>query len=155
MSTYKLEDAFDMAVQLERNGHMFYTAAADYAADAPAKSLLSELAAWEREHEKLFRLMRDALTADAEEAVSPQAAAYVHEVVDGKIFKHRDDSMQKLTAQSTTAEIFDLAIELETSAMLFFIGIRGMVSDGAEQIDTIIAEEMNHVRILSEQLRSV
>lgn len=153
MPTYKLEDAFDMAIQLERNGHAFYTAAAGHADDKVAKALLTELADWEREHEKLFKLMRDEVAATAEEPVSVEAAAYVHEVVDGKIFKHHDEAMQKLTAQSTTAEIFDLAIEMETSAMLLFIGIRGMVADEAEQIDHVIAEEMNHVRILSEQSR--
>ena len=63
--------------------------------------------------------------------------------------------MHKLTAQSTVAEIFDLAIEMETSAMLLFIGIRGMVAGDAGRIDQVIAEEMNHVRILSEQSRKV
>ena len=155
MTTYKLQDAFDMAIQLERNGHAFYTAAAGYAGDDIAKALLTELADWEREHEKLFRLMRDEASAASGEPVSPEAAAYVAEVVDGKIFKHHDAAAQKLTAQSTVAEIFDLAIEMETSAMLLFIGIRGMVADDAERIDQVIAEEMNHVRILSEQSRKV
>lgn len=155
MSTYKLHDAFDMAIQLERNGHAFYTAAAGYADDDIAKALLTELADWEREHEKLFKLMRDEVAATAEEKVAPEAAAYVKDVVDGKIFKHRDEAMHKLTAQSTVAEIFDLAIEMETSAMLLFIGIRGMVAGDAGRIDQVIAEEMNHVRILSEQSRKV
>ena len=155
MSAYTLHDAFDMAIQFERNGHAFYTAAAGLAGDDLVKSLLTELADWEREHEKLFKLMRDEAAAAADGPVSAEAAAYVAEIVEGKIFKHHDAAAQKLTAESTVAEIFDLAIEMETSAMLFFIGIRGMVSADADRIDQVIAEEMNHVRILSEQSRKV
>ena len=72
MSTYKLHDAFDMAIQLERNGHAFDTAAAGYADDDIAKALLTERADWEREHEKLFKLMRDEVAATARRRSHPK-----------------------------------------------------------------------------------
>jgi len=92
---YSLEDVFDMAVQLERNGHEFYAAAAELSQDAGAKKLLSELADWERQHEKLFIEMRSELP---DPTPNPEAAEYIEALVEGKIFKNRDAARQKLTA---------------------------------------------------------
>ena len=152
MTTYRLEDVFEMAMQLERNGHEFYATAAGFAEAGRAKELLAELAEWERRHEELFRDMRDiAVASGAAVEESSEAAAYVHAVVDGKIFKNRDERLARLMGESTMEEILDMAIELETSAMLFFLGIRELSGEGKEKIDAIIAEEMRHVSILSEQ----
>ena len=150
-----LADVFEMAMHLERNGREFYSAAADRAEEGRVKELLSELVEWERRHEELFGDMRDiAVSSGAAIAEGSEAAAYVHAVVDGRIFKHRDEALARLTGESTEEEILDMAIELETSAVLFFLGIRELAGQGKEKIDAIIAEEMRHVCMLSEQMAS-
>ena len=149
MATYTLNDVFEMAVQLERNGHEFYAAAAGFTADEGAKKLLGELADWERQHEKLFAQMGADLPDAAPNA---EAAEYVKAIVEGKIFKHRDEARQKLTAELSTDEILDLAIEMETSAMLFFLGMRQLAGTGGLRVDQIIEEEMRHVSILTEHI---
>ena len=152
---YSLENVFDMALQLERNGHQFYRRAAEFSTNPAAKTLLTELAEWELRHEKLFAEMKATSGAPAETDQAAEAAEFIQAVVEGKIFKHRDESMARLTGESTFAEIIEMAIEMETSAMLLFTGLRQMIAGGAgggaESIDQVIQEEMGHVRILSRQ----
>jgi rubrerythrin len=145
---YTLEDVFDMAIQLERNGHEFYAQAAA-CSQGDAKKLLTELADWERQHEKLFTQMRTDLPSIAPDA---EAAEYIEALVEGKIFKARDAARQKLTGDLPADEILDLAIEMETSAMLFFLGMRQLADTGGLKVDQIIQEEMRHVSILTDQM---
>jgi rubrerythrin len=80
-----------------------------------------------------------------------EAAAYLQAMVAGKVFKLHDQAMQKLTGQATLAMIFDLAIGMEKEAILFYLGIREMVTKGKDKIDEVIREEMRHIRILTDQ----
>ena len=151
---YAIEEVFEMAIQLERNGEIFYAAAAKHARQPHAKKLLLEMADWERNHEKLFEQMRDDLPQNQRTNYTDQggqAAAYLQALVAGEVFQLHDKAMQELTGQATLSLIMDLAIGMEKEAILFYLGVRDMVTNGRDGIDAIIAEEMRHVQILTEQ----
>lgn len=151
---YAIEEVLEMAVQFERNGETFYTAAATHARHDATKKLLLEMAEWERRHEELFKQMADAMDdADRTAPVSPdgQAAAYLHAILAGKVSHLHDDAMQALAGQAALAMIFDMAIALEKEAILFYLGLREMVTTGKEIVDEVIEEERKHIRILTER----
>ncbi len=151
---YALEEVFEMAMQLERNGEAFYIAAAKHARQDATKKLLLEMADWERRHEKLFQQMADSIDEDDRTEYvdhAGEAVAYVQSLVHGKVFQLHDEAMQSLAGQATMMMIFEMAIAMEKEAILFYLGVREMVPKGHDKIDEIIAEEMRHVRILSEQ----
>ena len=151
---YALEEVFEMAMQLERNGEAYYTAAAKHANHDTAKKLLLKMADWEHRHEELFKQMAADIPEDDQTEIvdhGGEAAAYLQSMGAGKVFQLHDEAMQRLTGQASLALIFDLAIGMEKEAILFYLGIREMVTKGKDRLDEIIREEMRHVRILTEQ----
>ena len=151
---YAVEEVFEMAMQLERNGEAYYTAAAKHTNHDTSKKLLLEMAKWERRHEEFFKQMAaDIPEPDQTEMVghAGEAAAYLQSMVAGKVFQLHDQAMQRLTGQATLAMIFDLAIGMEKEAILFYLGIREMLTKGKDKIDEIIREEMRHICILTDQ----
>ena len=150
---YAIDEVFEMAIQLERNGETFYTEAAKHARQPQARKLLLEFADWERNHEKLFEQLRDDLPETERAGYSDeggQAAAYLQAHVAGEVFKLHDRAMQELTGQATLALIIDMAIAMEKEAILFFVGLRELVAAGREKIDEIIAEERRHIQVLTD-----
>ena len=62
-----------------------------------------------------------------------------------------------MTGTETLAEILTMAIGLEKDSIVFYIGIQRAVGErlGKEKIDDIIAEEVSHVALLSNELAKV
>jgi rubrerythrin len=147
---YAIEEVFEMAIQLERNGEAFYTAAAKHSRQPQARKLLLEFAQWEQNHEKLFTQMRDDLLDTDYVDQGGQAAAYLQASVAGEVFQLHDKAMQALTGQATLALIIDMAIAMEKEAILFYAGLRDVVARGQDKIDEIIAEERRHIQILTD-----
>ena len=150
---YAIEEVFEMAIQLERNGETFYTAAAKYARQVHTKKLMLEMAEWERKHEKLFEQMRDDLSVADRAGYTDQggqAVAYLQALVTGEVFALHDKAMQELTGQATMAMIIDMAIAMEKEAILFYAGLREVAAQGQDKIDEIIAEERRHVQVLTD-----
>ena len=152
---YSIEEALEMAIQLERNGEEFYTAAAKHARHESAKAFLLEMAKWEKDHQRLFKEIRDSIPqADRAAPVAPggEAAAYLHAMVAGKVFELHDQPLQQFLGQATLALILEQALAMEKEAILFYLGVRELVTAGKEKVDEVIAEEMRHVSIITEQM---
>jgi rubrerythrin len=154
---FNADEVFEMAEEIERNGAKFYRRAAEHTSDEDGKKLLTDLAAWEDQHEKLFVSMRADLSGP-EMAVTvfdpdDQTAQYLQAMADGHVFDLSDPSI-KLTGDETLGEILRTAIGREEDAIVFFLGMKDMVSGGLgkDKIDGIIKEEMGHVVMLSKQL---
>ena len=62
--SYCLEEVFEMACQIERNGADFYRLAAERVTLKSAKELFQQLAKWELRHEKKFKQMREEIPED-------------------------------------------------------------------------------------------
>ncbi len=152
---YHIDEIFEMAVQMEKNGFEFYKAAADRVKGPENKGLLVRLAEMEGEHEKTFKTLRADLVGQEEtDAVydpDGEAALYLKSIVDAQVFFQREIDV------SSMKEVLKEAVLAEKDAIAFYTGMRNMVKgdEGKVKIDAIISEEMSHVRILSEKLMSV
>jgi rubrerythrin len=147
--SFCLEEVFEMACQIERNGADFYKLAAEQASSEAARELFRELAEWEVRHEAAFRDMRHALPEGARtEYYDPEgeAARYLDTMVKGKVFNAKDATL----LPPTMSEIFRAAIAKEKDSILFYLGMKDAVPQGREHLDRIIGEEMRHIRILTE-----
>ena len=157
MKVFSPTEVFEIAEQIERNGAKFYRKAADGAAKEKAPFLL-DLADMEVDHEKTFRQMRDQLpTKEGTYDPDGQAAAYIQALVEGEVFDPDADPSENLTGEETVDEILRTAIALERDSIIFYLGVKDLACEGAESktIDSIIAEEMSHIKLLSGQLSSL
>ena len=155
---FSADEIFEMAEQIERNGAKFYRKAADGIDDKKEASILLDLAAMEKDHEKTFAAMRTDLSGVETEptAFDPQgeAALYLQAFADGHVFDPKADPSAKLTGKESLNDILRIAIGLEKDSIVFYLGIRDTVKkkQGKEKIDGIIREEMSHITGLSKQL---
>jgi len=67
------------------------------------------------------------------------------------------DTSEALTGKETIEDSFRMALEREKDSVIFYLGIKDMVSEnlGRDKIDGIIKEEMNHVTIISKELAAL
>jgi rubrerythrin len=158
---FSADEILAMAEQIERNGARFYRRAAGLVKDVEVSKLLQELATWEDGHEKAFASMRHILkererkptTFDPEDETS----LYLRAMADGHVFDVRVDPVDKLTGKESAKDILRLAIGQEKDSIIFYLGIRDMVSEvmGKDKIDEIIKEEMRHIGFLNKQINAL
>jgi len=152
---FTADDVFEMAEQLERNGAKFYRTAAENVADPSAKDLLLGLATMEDEHLKTFASLKADLT-EAEKTTTffdpeDESALYLRALADTRVFFEKEIDV------SSMKDILKAAILAEKDSIVFYLGMKDFVPNqlGKNRLDTIIKEEMGHIRILSKELVSL
>jgi len=126
---FNADEVFEMAEQIERNGGIFYRAAAE---KFPGVSkVLLGLAEMEDEHLKTFADMRADLSGtELEEPVFDP---------------------------DTPEDVLKMAIGVERDSIAFYVGLKEAVSRkaGKDKVDDIIKEEMGHIVTLNEKLQDL
>ncbi|MCD6272914.1 MAG: ferritin family protein [Deltaproteobacteria bacterium] len=149
---FNMDEIFEMAEQIEKNGAKFYRKAAEEIAESSNKDLLLDLAQMEDQHQKTFASLRTQLSKDenAPTVFDPdgEAALYLRALADIRIFFEKEidvTSMEKILKEALVAE---------KDSIVFYLGMKDLVPDdlGKEKIDQIIKEEMAHIKLLSNKL---
>lgn len=160
---FNIDEIFEMAEQIERNGQRFYRNAEKIMkANSKSQRLMSLLADMEANHEKIFSKMRkDILKSDNIESIlNPEfdpdglASIYLHSIVEGRIF---DLTELPTIEDKAPKDILKMAIEREKDSIIFYIGIKELVSKdfGQDKVDLIIKEEMGHIVYLGNELKEI
>jgi rubrerythrin len=159
---FNIDEVFEMAEQIERNGVAFYNKAAEMFPEYTKKSIFLKLAEMEKEHEKRFHQMRLDLAKKERELsqfLDPQgeAAAYLRAMVSGKVFDPKLDPTTRFKQVRSLSEVLRIAIDVEKDSIIFYLGLKEMIPQGLgkDKIDLIVREEMSHVTILSDLLEKL
>lgn len=156
-SGFNADEIFEMALEFERKGVLFYTKASEMFEDPEIRSMLVSLAAMEAEHEQIFSSMRGRLVGQEgySEVFDPDgtAASYVRAMTGGEVF----DATVALTGSETLRDILKKGIEAEKNSVVFYTGLKRVVPEslGRDKVEKIIEEEMKHIGILSDKLSSL
>ncbi len=149
---FTINDVFEMAKQIERNGAAFYQTAAKTAKTASEKELLVNLAEMEKQHEKTFADLQAEITQkeQAETVFDPnnESALYLKALADTRVFFEKDMDASSMRG------ILKSALTAEKDSIVFYLGMKGLVPEkyGRNRIEHIIQEEMGHIRLLSKEL---
>jgi rubrerythrin len=152
---------FDTAIMLERNGGIFYRRAAQFAATAPLRRRLLELADAERVHMQTFLKLKDLIANSPDDGdprdPDPQAARYLQVFVQSGLFNLEEGAAQALAADADMREILEFAAARERDSIMFYLGVKeGLLQKAVrDKIDAIIYEEMSHVVLLDQELRKL
>ena len=152
-------EIFEIAERIERNGAMFYRKAAHMFFDNEnVRKILLEIAAMEDEHERTFAKMRRQLTSESRRLMLFDTLEdiddYLKTMADKHIFDLSEDINDKLSGHETVEDVLQMAIDAEKDSVVFYVGLKNLVSAtaGRDRIDSIVAEEMKHIAMLSRQL---
>jgi len=155
---FNADEVFEIGVEIEKNGKAFYEAAAASAQNEDARQLLEELAAWEAGHIALFRELKDKL-ADAtkeETAFDPdsQSHLYLKAAADSHVFNSSSDPVKIAQDCAGIADVLNRALAFEKDSVVVYTSMKGLVPGklGKDDIDRLVNEELDHIRILSEKI---
>lgn len=149
---FNSDEIFEMAERIEKDGAEFYRKSSESVEDPSAKDLLYELASMEDHHLEIFTSMKSALSEKEKESPTfdsnSEASLYLSSLADTRVF------FEKEIDTSTLEGILKAAITAEKDSIVFYLGMKDLVPDslGKDKIDTIIREEMGHIKLLSNKL---
>ena len=156
--TFNADEIFEMAEEIERNGVKFYNQAAKNVHDPKTKQMLLDMAEMEGDHLTIFQEMRKSLSGQeiAKNIFDPdnESALYLQSMADGHGWEGKMTATQPLTGDESIEDILQSAITAEKNSVVFYIGLKELVSAraGKDKVDAIIQEEVGHIAILNRQL---
>ena len=157
MGIFSAAEAFEIAMQIEENGKVFYTAVAAKATDPSVKKLFQELAAQEQRHYEVFQKMAGTVGGAAGPA-APDAArdeyqVYLQATLDNALFAGSDKALALAEQARDRQAALRAAIGFEKDTLLFFYDLRDMAGPAEQRtINGIIQEEKLHLRRLAKFL---
>ncbi len=150
-----------MAEEIERNASVFYKQAADKAKDGDTQKMLLDMASMEHDHEEIFKEMRKDLS-EAEKGGTTydpddQAILYLQTMADSHGTEGKKNINEMLTGTESIKEILEIALEAEKNSVVFYFGLKSLVSEqaGRDKVEGIIKEELSHITTLNKSLASV
>lgn len=151
------KEILDIAVQIELNGHKFYTDLRDKAEDDKLEDLASYLAEQELQHVRDFEALREKF-GDFQppwESYPGEYEAYIRTLAEGHIFN--DPVGRKLIGRATTQEeALYVAMGFEKDSMVFYTEIAGLVPEGQRKVvEEIAGQEREHLMKLSRMRREL
>jgi rubrerythrin len=154
---FNAETIFEIGIQIEKNGRMFYLEVAKRTADHTIASLFIELAEWEKGHIVLFEMLKAELpdTMRDDNLFDPENElyAYLQAAADSHIFVASADVAQLAAQCHSPTEALDLALRFEKDSVVYYTTLKQVVADhrGKDKIETLIQEELNHIVILNKK----
>lgn len=154
------KEVLDMAVKIEENGLRYYTDAAAASKSAELKSLFGFLAEQEKDHIKVFsglrKLLTDSGSASAEADYGEEATLYLNALADSEVFTSANEGARLAKTVKNDKEAVELAIGMEKDSLLFYYEIQKMIRpQDATVLEHLIAQEKDHVRRLTAQLKTM
>ncbi|MBN1813031.1 MAG: ferritin family protein [Anaerolineae bacterium] len=152
MAVFTAAEALEMAMEIEKNGEVFYNAAAAKSDDAEVTVLFEDLAAQEQIHYKIFQKMLGGVGSAPELPVEEydQYQAYLQAALDNALFTGEDKALALAEKATDRETALRAALGFEKDTMLFFYDLREMVGEAdKEAVSRVIGEERKHVRRLA------
>jgi rubrerythrin len=154
MGIFAAAEALETAMQIERNGEVFYNAVAAKVADPSVKKLFQELAVQEQRHYEVFQKMAGTVSGAAgpaaPDAERDEYQVYLQAALDNALFAGPDKALALAEQACDRQAALRVAIGFEKDTLLFFYDLRDMVSEAEQKaVNGIIQEEKLHLRRLA------
>ncbi len=155
MAVFTAAEAIEMAMEIEKNGELFYNEVAAKSADSEVKALFEDLAAQERGHYRVFeKMLGDVRPAPGLPAAGyDQYEAYLQVALENALFAGPDKALTLARQAQDRETALRAAMGFEKDTLLFFYDLREMVNEPDKaSISNIIREEKTHLRRLAGML---
>ena len=147
-------EALKWAMEIEKNGEVFYNDVAAKSADLEVRALFEDLAAQERGHYRVFQQMLERMKPDPDLSTVgvqyDEYQAYLRVTLADALFAGPDKGLTLAKQAQDRETALRAAMGFEKDTLLFFYDLREMVSEAErETISGIIREEKSHLRRLA------
>ncbi|MBU0610750.1 MAG: hypothetical protein KKI08_22890 [Armatimonadetes bacterium] len=150
-------EVFDLAVQTERNGRVFYEAAAAAATDPAVKQIMTSLGRAEAEHERTFLKLREEAFPSGQprpqeplpETYGGEEVEYMTALLHTRVLPDEATGLRVVAEMSDDTAALDFAIAFEKDTILFMQQMRELIpEDDWERVNVLLQQEYAHVRLL-------
>jgi rubrerythrin len=155
---FNANEVFQIAIEIEENGRIFYQKARELVEDPGVKKLFSDLEQREVEHREKFEALKAELPESARESTvwDPQGEInqYLKMAADMHVFRAATPVEEQLANVTNAVDAIKLAMQFEKDSILFFLLMQDETDKGKgkELISQLTNEEKDHLRILSKEL---
>ena len=145
-------ELIEIALNMERNGVVFYQALADKTQNKDAKTIYDYLANEEKKHLNTFQGMLNAVGQyRPPQDYAEEYMLYLKSLVDNSVFSNISETQQKAEKISSEIEAIDTGIQAEKDSILFYTEMQNFVRQPDQKIVlNIIDEEKAHLRLFSQ-----
>ncbi|RLD06712.1 MAG: rubrerythrin [Chloroflexota bacterium] len=155
MAAFTAAEGLEMAMEIEKNGEVFYNGIAAKSTDPELKVLFEELALQERGHHQVFQKMLGNVTPAMGLPATEydQYETYLKVALENALFAGPDKALSLAKEAKDGETALRTAMGFEKDTLLFFYDLRDLVSKAdQEAITKIILEEKKHIRRLMDML---
>jgi len=150
-------EALKWAMEIEKNGEVFYNQVAAKSTDPEVKALFEDLAAQERGHYRVFQQMLERVKPEPDlSSIGVQYEeyqAYLQVALDNALFAGPDKGLTLARQAQDRETALRAAMGFEKDTLLFFYDLREMVSEAERgAISDVILEEKSHLHRLVKML---
>ncbi|HUU41910.1 MAG TPA: ferritin family protein [Desulfatiglandales bacterium] len=155
---FNADEMFQVAIDTEKNGKLFYEKAMLAVDDPGLKSLLESLARDELEHIKTFTELKAQLPkAAAKDTVwDPfhEMDEYLQTMADMSVFRSGLNVERELSGIKKAEDVIRLGIQFEKDSIIFYTTMQDAVEEkkGRKFIGQLVDEEKKHLRKLCQKL---
>jgi rubrerythrin len=156
MAIYRAADIWEMALEVEKSGELFYSAVAKKAKSPEVRALFEDLAEQEVLHYVTFKKLSQT-TWDLSGMPAGQwdeYLMYLQATIQSAFFQGRDKALALADQVTDQREALRMAMGFEKETLLFFYDLRDMVSAAdRDTITRIVDEEKRHLQRLGALLQ--
>lgn len=156
--SFNIDEVFEIAGQIEKNGAAFYRKAAELTDIEIVCDLFLDLAVQEDDHARIFSGIRESLVPDvARMSVYDKddiVALHLHALANREVFNVQQEPSALLTGKESAEDVIRMAIGKEWDSILFYAAIRDLMTEEEDRVktDSIIRQEYRHVDQLKARL---
>jgi len=154
MAVLTAAEALKWALEIEKNGEVFYNEVAK-SADPEVKALFEDLAAQERGHYQVFQKMLKEVKPepDLSNIEYDEYQAYLQTALAEALFAGPDKGLTLARQARDRETALRAAMGFEKDTLLFFYDLREMVGERERgAVSGIILEEKDHLRRLAKMM---
>ncbi len=153
------DEAFKVAINLERGGLRFYTEVYRTTKDEKTRTVFLRLAEDEKAHLELFKKLDEESPSGPvgrPKEIDDEVVAYLNSLVDTGVFKR---AKERLEAMKDLKDIdaLETGVQAEKDSILFYQEAykNSVTPSGKKVFKRLIGEEKKHLIILTERLREL
>ena len=149
MEKFSIREVIEQAVQTERLGYDFYTAAAKrFRENEKLVKLFDILAGQELRHERVFSQLKEKIKDENLEGWE-EASQYLRAIVESEFFLGRNKSLTSIENLKSVEDAVRHALGFERETLLYYFSLKDVVKE-KKMVNEIIDEEKSHIIWLSE-----
>ena len=155
MAVLTAAEALRWALEIEKNGEVFYNAVAAKSADSEVKALFEDLAAQERGHYRVFQKMLEEVKPDPDlsNVDYDEYQTYLQVALADALFAGPDKGLTLAKQAQDRETALRAAMGFEKDTLLFFYDLREMVGEAERgAVSDILLEEKSHLRRLAKMM---